>query len=167
VRAALLAAALWCGSCAEQEPEPLVRLIVESQAEVPTVVDEVVIDVTASRTPAGATCAPASRSFHLDDPADLPVTVAYVPGPVYDDWIAFRIAWRHAGADLAVRVLLVSLPTPVPPVQEQRVTLERACLRAACAADQQCAAGMCVPYPSPDPFDPTLVDPGQSCQPHD
>jgi len=159
-RLALLGAAAMA-ACAEPEPEPMVRLIVGSEAAVPAIVDEVLVEITASRTAAGATCIPSSRSFHLRGPDDLPLRVAYVPGRTYASWVAFRVTWMRAGATVAIRELLE--PLGAPGVVELPVALESACLRAACGTDVQCARGVCTPFPTPDPFDPRLIDSGVRC----
>ena len=156
--AAALAAA--CG-CDSGEEGPGVRAILETEVGVPTVVDEVRVEVTASRAATGETCTPQVRAFPLAASSDLPVRILYEAGPEFRSWVAFRVSWRKGGAE--VRSQTVLQPVPASGVQEVRVELAGACLTRTCGAGEQCVAGACTPVPSPDPFDPALRVPGADC----
>ncbi|MBN1774363.1 MAG: hypothetical protein JXB32_24090 [Deltaproteobacteria bacterium] len=158
VAAALAAAA---GACGPEEEGPGVRLILETEVGVPTVVDTVDVEVTASRTASGETCTPQVQAFPLAAPSDLPVRILYEAGPEFRSWVAFRVCWRKSGAE--VRAQTVLQPVPSSGIQEVRVELAGACLTRTCGAGEQCVAGACTPVPSPDPFDPALRVPGIDC----
>ena len=148
--------------CAESEPPTTVRLTIDCEPDVPTVIDEVTVHLTASRTDAGATCAAMVRTFPLRDRSALPLRVEFSPPGGYDAWAAARVSWRRAGADVAVRVLVQ--PLAGERLVDLPLSLESACLRAACGTDLQCSGDACVPFPSPDPFNPALVDRAITCE---
>jgi hypothetical protein len=162
VRRAAFALLLASAACAEQSDERRVRLVLDSEPAIPAAADEVIVEVTASRTEAGNTCLPAVHVFPLAAAWDLPIEIAYVPGPRYDEWVAFRVTWRRSGRDVARRVAISAFPDEG--IRELPLLLETACLSRSCGAGEQCDAGMCVPLPSPDPFDPGLRDAGQACE---
>lgn len=161
--AALSAAvlALLAGACGPEDEGPGVRLIVETEVGVPTVIDAVDVEVTASRAAAGETCAPRLRTFALASSADLPLRILYELGPEFRSWVAFRVVWRKGGVE--VRSQTVLQPAPDSGIQEVRVELAGACLTRSCGAGEQCVAGACTPVPSPDPFDPALRVSGFDC----
>ena len=154
------AAAVAASSCGD-DAGPGVRLILEASVPVPTTIDEVVVEATASSTAGGRTCAPARQTFALTSSADLPLRVLWEFGPSYRSWVAFRVTWRQGGHDLYARTVLQ--PAPGDGVREVRVALEEACLARTCDAGTQCVAGVCESLPSPDPFDPALLEPGIDC----
>ncbi|MBI5502904.1 MAG: hypothetical protein HY907_21850 [Deltaproteobacteria bacterium] len=157
-----LCCTLALAGCAEPEPPVTVHLIIDCEPDPPTVIDEILVDATASRTEAGATCSATSRTFPLLDRSALPIRLDFVPPQSFDAWVAVRVAWRRAGADVAI--LEVVQPLGSSRSLDLSLSLESACLRAACGTDLQCSGGACVPFPSPDPFNPALIDRAIPCE---
>jgi hypothetical protein len=160
VPAALAAIVALAGGCGD-EGGPAVRLILETTVAVPSAVDEVTVEATASRTPDGETCEAARRTFPLGSAADLPLRVLWEFGPEYRAWAAFRITWLRSGRVVAVRTELRAAPEDG--VTEVRVALEPECLTRTCGVGEQCVAGACAGLPEPDPFALSLVVPGTFC----
>ena len=156
------------GACEEETSSPALRLIIdiEPDVEVPDVVDNVVVSITAARDEAGPTCQPLTRVFELSSGESLPLRVAYIVGSEYRRWIAFRVIWRSGTTELLQRTLLLPW-SEAGGVREARTTLEVSCLTLPepCPAGQQCVAGVCDLVPGTrDPFDAALSTGEPSCE---
>jgi hypothetical protein len=144
-------------SCAAEESTILVTIDAERGILVPDDVNEVRVEVTASR--GSVFCGPYSSDPHeLATRDDFPLTLLLTPGEVYRDEISVRVIARSEGQDVMRLEAIRALPNSGD--HELWLQLEAACLGMTCDGDQtrHCFAGECQGTPAPGVFDQDIYD---------
>lgn len=165
---ALLVPAL-CGAIAcDGDVERKVRLTITAQAEIPSQLDHILVQVTAARrdTAGFRICEPATREFWLASAADLPIHIDYFPGREYDAWVAFHVEFSSDDVLLSTEEWMGALSESG--VSEWTISLDAACAATLdpCVAGERCVGGVCDPPEGIGPFDdPELIDTGVPCSP--
>ena len=154
---ALVLAAPGCG----EEGGNTARLIVDTDMQPPYPFDAIQVSVTASRTPEGNFCEPASQQFTVGE-GDIPLIVDYVFGPGYRAWVAFRVVWMMGGVAVGRRDVIASFFEGE--LNEVTVLYQSSCAALDCGESRQCVDGACADLPDPGPFTtPSLIDVGTTC----
>lgn len=155
-----IALALFGSSCTEDLRE--VRLVIDSDLLIPSELDEVFVEITASRTPEGQVCEPARRSFELESSDALPLILAIEPREEYTSWVAYKVTGHERG-DVVIEIeSRVSWPSEG--AHELELTLDRRCLELRCGSETQCVDGDCAVVPTPEVFeDLDIRDVGIPC----
>jgi len=140
-----MVAGLAIACCGEQDA-PALRVVVTSNVTVPDAMDEVVITLTASRTPEGNFCVPSERNFSLRGPADLPIEVVVLAGEQYSEWVAIRAVGLSGGEEVMRRQSRQTWP--VFGEREIEIVLDSSCLGLSCSEEEQCVPqGRCAGVP--------------------
>jgi hypothetical protein len=138
------------------------RIVIDSNLNVPAELDEIRVTATGSRTPEGNICEPVSRRFQLTSAGDLPLRVSIEIGPDYTEWAAVRIVGLRGGTNVFVRESRV--PWPSEGIRDLETRLDRDCFAHPCGANEQCVMGECAAVPFPGLFDDlSYVDRGVPC----
>ncbi|MBI5488580.1 MAG: hypothetical protein HY905_14700 [Deltaproteobacteria bacterium] len=163
VRAAgLVLLLLAAGVPACTEPPRTLRVVVDSNMEVPGELDQIVVTATASRTAEGNICEPITRLFELPSAGSLPLRISIEIGSEYSQWGAVRVVGRSHGTDLFLRELRV--PWPAEGIRDLEVRLDRDCYGRTCGTNEQCVEGSCASVPFAGLFDDASYrDVGISC----
>ena len=154
-------------SCDDGESVPRsVRLILNTDVDIPDVLDRVEVTYTASKTYEGLTCVPVAQHWDLTSQDDLPIIIDFFPGEVYDVWLGIDVAWLRRGEVIIRRELMVAWPES--PAIEELVDIELGCIERECEPWHDCVSGACIGNEPasqlPGPFNPSLRDSaGESC----
>ena len=140
------------------------RLVIDTDLEVPEQIDQVRVTVTASRTDEGNVCEPVTRVFELVDPSELPLRVTFEAGTEYSAWVAFRVVGRLRLHGEEVFRREARLAWPSSGRREVALSIDSRCYRVHCPATEHCVNGVCVGVPHPGIFDDLQYrDRGVSC----
>lgn len=155
-----IALALFNPSCTDETRE--LRLVIDTDLEIPAELDEVFVEITASRTPEGQVCEPARRSFELGSSEELPLVLAIEPREEYTSWVAYKVTGHERGEFVMAIESRVSWPSEG--AVELELILDRRCVEMGCGSDAQCVDGACVVVPTPEVFgDLEIRDVGIPC----
>jgi hypothetical protein len=152
---ALVALSLLCAACDDGSGgPPAIRLFVDVEAAVPTLVDEVQVAIAASSLE-GRYCMERTGLFHLASSADLPLYVRIERGEVYTRGAMWWISgWK--GDEQVLEAFKGGSVWPAEGDLDVEVVLSARCLidnlPGRCPADHHCEGGEATEPCTPDDF---------------